>query len=256
MPIDKSNEKYYGKDDLQELIDIRAEELNYYTNKKLFGLLSGDTLKIRDLNNAKKLQLISTAKQLKPARKTITLIESHDTFVWKVLDHWSSVGLNRNKMLAVLCRLWLHAGFAVYEITCQKNDKMYVGVCRIDNMYEPDYVLNSKVLENGPLHEEIKAYGISEFSHRVLAYFSSAKEAIIYKDFLLNFYLNNGGKVLYNSEITSDKWPRYLIIIMDNKIAKKIVSFCANKGITLKNLFIICIKNYMAKISGYKNQED
>lgn len=152
------------------------------------------------------------------------------------VNHLCSVmNTNKEKLFDNMIYVYTYHRVCVVSIKCKITKKVYVDLFGIEKILHRNFNLNVFSQCEPMIRNDLLQYGVGEFEVEVLGIFRSSSEALNYRDFLINRYLDLGYDY-YGYDLANGIIPRFLCIRLDLEIVDKLFNYCRKKGISVNNL--------------------
>jgi len=131
----------------------------------------------------------------------------------------------------------------VVSVFCKISRKFYIDIVSQERMYSEDFERHLFQRCDTGLHSDYLEYGIGEFIIYRHGLFASQKEAMDYRDFLINRFLDSGF-VYYGFDVVNGIVPRFLTIKMKLEIVEELFEYCRVKKMTVNRV----VGHYLKKL--------
>ena len=146
-----------------------------------------------------------------------------------------TLDISKEKLFDNMIQVYAYHRICVVSIRCKVSKKVYVELFGIDKVLNKNFGI--KVFNNCEsfIRNDLVQYGVGEFEIEVHAIFRSNVEALNYRDFLINRYLDLGYGY-YGFDLANGIIPRFLTIRLDLVVIDKLFKFCRDRKISVNKL--------------------
>lgn len=135
----------------------------------------------------------------------------------------------------------------VFSAYCEITDKIYYGLTNRYQFFDERYYYNL-IRGDSPFSKELDLRGCNEFDFKPVGSFKNMREALAYREYLINKRMNEGGKT-YNLEFEDMPFTRYISIPMNQNTLMKFLTICRSKGAKGNSIIAKMIRNFIKKNS-------
>jgi len=155
---------------------------------------------------------------------------------------YSPIAKNMGAKFDTVLGAYFDMKFIIVEIRNKRLNKVFIYIERFD-LYYSDTYKTELYSGNYPISYDLNFYGWDDFTIKSKGIYQNAKDANFTMMHMVNYYIDSG-EYLYNNDIMSGKYQKFLYIPIKLKTYEKILDYCIENKIKYKKLVKLILKNF------------
>jgi len=129
-------------------------------------------------------------------------------------------------------------------IKCKLNKRFYVALIDSFDLIKAGMNYECLIASDMLMYADFQTYGMGEFSFEDIGMFSTRENALNFRDYIVNYYLNKS-YLYYSADVVEGKIPRFVSISLRFDLMEKFMEYCHSKGQGMAHLIGGMIRVYL-----------